>query len=164
MTVHVLGPTLVTCEQNPEQQSPLTVHSSPTGRQQSPLWQTCAPLQHWLVPQHDVSGGQQNDSGSQQTWNSEQHVPAQGAVPDGHSQAQVEGLSTRGAEQVGTQVPPQATVPGSQPAHRPVAGSQNLLQHSALSRHGWSFFRHRAAPAGVAADHENTVAPAAAAT
>jgi hypothetical protein len=120
-------------------------------------------VQHWLVPQQLVSGGQHIEVDWQQTWNREQHVPPHGAVPWGHSQTQVAGFRAFGAEQAGTQAPPQATVPGSQPAQRPVTGSQNLLQHSALSRQGWLFFRHRAAPAGVAADHEKTVAPAAAA-
>jgi hypothetical protein len=115
------------------------------------------------VPQQEVSGGQQNEFGSQQTWNVEQQVPAHGAVPWVHSHAHVAGLSAFGAAQAATHVPPQATVPASQPAQRPVAGSQNLLQHSALSRQGWLFFRHRPAEAGPAVENVNTAVPAAAA-
>lgn len=163
MAVQILGPTFETWEQNPEQQSPLTVQTSPVGRQQSPLWQICAPLQHWFVPQQLVSGGQQNEFWKQQTSNVEQQVWPQGAVPAAHSHTQVAGFSAFGGEQAGTHVPPQATVPGSQPAQRPVTGSQNLLQHSALSRQGWSFLRHRAASAGVATVQPRTVAPVAAA-
>jgi hypothetical protein len=163
-TVQTLVPLLkIGSQVVPAQQSPSTAQIWPAGRQQSPLWQTCAPLQHWLVPQQLVSGGQHNETGSQQTWNTEQHVPAQGAVPAVHSQTQVVGLSTFGAVQALTHVPPHATVPLSQPAQRPVVGSQNLLQHSVDSRHGWVFFRHRVAPAGVADENVNTAVPAAAA-
>jgi len=163
-TVHTLVPVLkIGSQVDPGQQSLSASQTVPVGRQQVPLWQTCVSEQHWVVPQQLVSGGQQNEVDWQQTWNSEQQVPPHGAVPAGHSQTQVAGLSALPPPQAATHVPPHATVPASQPAHRPVAGSQSLLQHSAASRQGCPFFRHRAAPAGVAADHEKTVAPAAAA-
>jgi hypothetical protein len=163
-TVQTLVPVLkIGSQVVPGQQSPSAWHISPTGRQQSPLWQTCAPLQHWFVPQQLVRGGQQNEFWKQQTSKVEQHVWPQGAVPAAHSHTQVSGFSAFGGEHAGTQVPPQATVPASQPAHRPVTGSQNLLQHSALSRQGWAFLRHRVAPAGVATVQPRTVAPVAAA-
>jgi hypothetical protein len=134
----------------PPQHWLLLVHGSPAERQQAPLWQVCAPEQQLLLPQ--------------QVSNCEQQVEPQGAVPFGHSHEQVLVFKTFGGVHAATHWPPQATVPGGHGAQVEVAGSQNLLQHSRLSRHCWPSFLHRpTAPALPTPSSDSTLAPPAAA-